>query len=189
MTIFVLLIFAFFISDFRNKRGMTPLLNRRLIFFIKFFYLLPMLINVYVIINLENLFIYTHIGMILTIIGTFMVIKAKGDLGKYHTWAGHILSKTRIMTKGVYSFVRHPLYIGIFIFMNGAILIGTNNNSFTFYSIVLIMMFVFFIIGFLIISARKESKFLHEKFGEDFIEYKKQVHAFLPIRKYSCDKL
>jgi len=34
----------------------------------------------------------------------------------------------------------------------------------------------------------RESDFLHEKFGEDFVDYKKQVHAFLPIRRYSFDE-
>jgi protein-S-isoprenylcysteine O-methyltransferase Ste14 len=29
---------------------------------------------------------------------------------------------------------------------------------------------------------------LHDKFGKDYVEYKKQVHAFLPIKRYSFNE-
>ncbi len=183
-----LFVFAFFISDFRTKKGMVLLVNKKLMFAIKVFYSVPMLIYIYVIINLENLFIYTYLGLSLTFIGAFLVAKAKIDLGKYHTWTGHILSSTRIITEGVYAFIRHPLYTGIYTFIIGAITIGVNNHSFSFYLLMIIIGVVFFIMTFLVITALRESAFLHEKFGEDFKEYKKQVHAFLPIRRYSFDE-
>jgi len=168
--------FAFFISDFRNKKGMVLFVNKKLMFVIKAFYSVPMFIYLYVIINMENIFIHTYIGFILNFIGSFLVAKAKIDLGKYHTWTGHILSSTRIITDGIYAFII------------GSIIMSINNHPFSFYSIVIIMAFIFSIMIFLAIIALKESDFLHEKFGEDFVDYKKQVHAFLPIRIYSLDE-
>lgn len=167
---------------------MVLLVSKKLIFAIKVFYFVPMFIYMYVIINLENIFIHTYIGIILNFIGLFLVTKAKIDLGKYHTWTGHILSSTRIITNGIYAFIRHPLYTGIYAFIAGAITISIKNHPFSFYSIVIIMAFIFSIMIFLAITALRESDFLHEKFGEDFVDYKKQVHAFLPIRRYSFDE-
>jgi len=181
-------VFALFISDFRSKKGMVLLVNKKLMFAIKVFYSVPMFIYMYVIINLENIFIHTYIGIILNFIGSFLVAKAKIDLGKYHTWTGHILSSTRFITDGIYAFIRHPLYTGIFAFIIGAIIMSINNHPFSFYLIMIIMVFIFSIMSFLVIAALRESDFLHEKFGEDFVEYKKQVHAFLPIRRYSVDE-
>jgi len=167
---------------------MVLFVSKKLIFAIKVFYFVPMFIYMYVIINLENIFIHTYIGIILNFIGSFLVVKAKNDLGKYHTWTGHILSSTRIITNGIYAFIRHPLYTGIYTFIIGAIIMSINNHSFSFYSIVIIMAFIFSVMIFLAITALRESDFLHEKFGEDFVDYKKQVHAFLPIRRYSFDE-
>lgn len=188
IALLVLFVFAFFISDFRSKKGMLLLVNKKLIFVIKVFYSVPIFIYMYVIINMENIFIQTYIGIILNFIGSFLVAKAKIDLGKYHTWTGHILSSTRIITDGIYAFIRHPLYTGIYAFIIGAIIMSINNHPFSFYSIAIIMVFIFSIMIFLAIIALRESDFLHEKFGKDFIDYKKQVHAFLPIRRYIFDE-
>jgi len=186
--LFILSIFTFFVSDFRNKEGMTPLVKRQLIFLIKTFYSVPILVYVFTIIKLENIYISSYFGLITSFVGAIIVTKAKLDLGKYHTWAGHTLSSTKIVKKGIYAFIRHPLYTGIHIFIFGGIVIGINNNSFSPLTVLLILLFIFLIILFLNFSALKENNFLHEKFGEDYLEYKKQVHAFLPIRKYSFNQ-
>ncbi len=184
LALFLLAVFTFFISDFRNKKGMMPLVNKRLVSLIKFFYTIPVFIYVYVLFYLTKIYYHSYLGLLLTLIGTFLVTKAKIDLGKYHTWAGHILSSTRVVTYGIYALIRHPLYTGICIFIIGGVMIAIKNNPFPLLLTVLILIFIGFLTLFLILSARKESNFLQEKFGEIYIKYKKQVHAFLPIRRY-----
>lgn len=184
-TIFILTLFTFFVSDFRNKEGMNILVKKHVIILIKMFYFAPIFVYIYLILKIENIYLISYSGLIANFIGTILVIKAKLDLGKYHAWAGHILSSTKIIKNGVYAFIRHPLYTGIHIFILGGIMIGINNNPFSLFTIILILSFIFLIMLFLNISALKENKYLHEMFGEDYVEYKNQVHAFLPIRKYS----
>ena len=183
-----LAVFTFFISDFRNKKGMLPLLNEKIVSIIKYFYFIPVFIYVYVILNLEDIYLYSYIGLLFTFGGSFLVAKAKIDLGIYHTWAGHILSSTRIITHGIYALIRHPLYTGIGIFIFGGIIVAINNNPFSFFISVIIITLLIIINFFLALSASRESIFLQEMFGEMFLEYKKQVHAFLPIRKYSISR-
>ncbi len=179
-----LAVFTFFISDFRNKKEMLPLLNKKIVSIIKLFYFVPVFIYIYVLLNLKDIFFHSYIGILLTFGGTFLVAKAKIDLGKYHTWAGHILSSTKIVTRGIYAFIRHPLYTGIGVFIVGGITVGIKNNPFSLFTTVAIITLIIFIKFFLILSAAKESCFLKETFGEIFMEYKKQVHPFLPIKKY-----
>ncbi len=179
-----LLVFSFYISDFRNKKGMLPLVNLKLISTLKVFYLVPMFIYMYVLLNMKNIFLHNYIGLFCTLSGAFLVVKAKIDLGKYHTWAGHILASTTIITKGIYGFIRHPIYTGICLFILGGIIIAIKNNPFSLFISVAIIIFIIFIKLFLIIAAVKENNFLQEKFQEEYIRYKSQVHAFLPIRKF-----
>lgn len=164
------------------------MVNKKLVSLIKYFYVIPVFIYVYVLFNLRNIFFHSYIGLFLTLIGTFLVVKAKIDLGKYHAWAGHILSSTRIITYGIYALIRHPLYTGIYIFIIGGIMIAIKNNPFSLLLTVIVFIFIGFIKLFLIFSAIKENRFLHEKFGEIYVKYKEQVHAFLPIRRYGVVK-
>ncbi|MDD4896660.1 MAG: methyltransferase [Atribacterota bacterium] len=183
-----LIVFTFFVSDFRNKKGMLPLINIKIVSILKLFYLVPIFVYIYVIINMKNMFFHNYIGLFCTFSGAFLVAKAKIDLGKYHTWAGHMLSSTKIITSGIYAFIRHPLYTGIYMFMIGGIMIGIKNNPFSLFATVIIIAFLVMIKAFLGFSAAQESKFLQEVFGDIFVKYKREVHAFLPIRKYSVSK-
>jgi len=187
VALILLMVFFAFISDFRNKKGMIPLLNNKIISFLKCIYIIPALIYSFVIIKIEHILFPSYFGLIFTFIGTLLVIKAKLDLGKYHTWAGHILSSTRIVTKGIYAFIRHPIYTGTCLFLSGGLIIGINNNPFSFFTSVGIIIFVCSFTFFLVDSAIKEGNFLQEMFGEKYLDYKRQVHAFLPIRKYDTE--
>jgi len=180
----ILFIFVFFVSDFRNKEGMISLVDKKWILIIKLFYTIPILLYFYIVLSLEDIQIYDYIAFILTLSGTFIVVKAKKDMGKYHTWAGHKLNTTRMITRGIYSFIRHPLYTGINIFILGALVISINHNPFNIYLSLIAFMIVVFIMAFLVMMALKESQFLLEEFGEEYIRYRSQVHAFLPTSKF-----
>ena len=187
-TFFILVLFALFVSDIRSKAGMTPIIKKHVLLLIKMLYIIPIFVYIYLILKLENIYLSSYLGLVANLIGTLLVIKAKLDLGKYHAWAGHILSSTKIIKKGIYSYIRHPLYAGIHLFIFGGIVTGINNHPFSLFTIILILSFIFLIMLFLNISALKENKYLHEMFGKDYLKYKEQVHAFLPIKKYSFDE-
>jgi protein-S-isoprenylcysteine O-methyltransferase Ste14 len=188
LALFFLIVFTFFISDFRNKKGKTPLVNKKLVLLIKFFYSIPIFIYIYVLFYLTEIYFHSYIGLFLTFIGTFLVTKAKIDLGKYHTWAGHILSSTKMVTHGIYALIRHPLYTGISVFIIGGITVAIKNNPFSLFLTIIILIIIVFLKLFLIFSAKKESIFLQEKFGEIYMKYRNRVHAFLPIRKFNVIK-
>lgn len=183
ITQFVLLIiFVIYISDFRRKKGMVPLIDKKITLFMKVFYFIPILIYVYALINLEVYFGLDYFAVLLGLIGVFVVIKAKTDLGKYHTWAGYHKKGTKIITDGVYAYVRHPLYSGIFVFIFGVILTMVLHLEW----LLRIGGIFLLIIGmaFLVNSAKKEEEILEKEFGGQYLKYKERVHAFVPIRKF-----
>ena len=53
-------------------------------------------------------------------IGTAFVCAAKGGLGKAHTFSGQCLEKPILVTRGIYSRTRNPLYLGVLLCEIGA---------------------------------------------------------------------
>jgi protein-S-isoprenylcysteine O-methyltransferase Ste14 len=77
----------------------------------------------------------------------------------------------RLLTGGVYGFVRHPMYMGVLLFYESLIILTFSLISLAFY--LLIFLFYNYIAGY-------EEKILIEKYGEEYILYKKQTGRWIP---------
>ena len=78
----------------------------------------------------------------------------------------------QLNTSGIYSIVRHPLYIGNY-FMWAGIVVYTMNFSF----------FIIFSLAYWLYYERimfAEERFLEGKFGETYLSWSKKVPAFIP---------
>ena len=178
----LLVVFAVFISDFRQKTQMVPFVHRAFIIVLKGIYLIPLSIYGWSLLSLVELAIYDAFALILTSFGTFLVVKGKVDLGTEHAWTGYRRDDTQIVTSGIYSYIRPPIYLGIFLFIAGGVcsslpriswaLIGAGSLT------------LCYIPSFLTLSARRESHHLTVAWGNDYQRYKQQVHPFLPIRRF-----
>ena len=118
--------------------------------------------------------IYVITCLILTIAGIFMII-----LGLY-LWIQAVIvqkinkkvTEKKLITTGVYSIVRNPVY-SAFIFIFTGLLLFTANY------ILLILPFVFW--AFLtILMKNTEEKWLKNEFGEEYEIYLKQVNRVIP---------
>lgn len=165
------------------KKEMFPLINDKLTLALKISCLIPIGIYGYTLATLDWLSVYDLIALALTFFGTLFAVKAKIDLGECHTWTGYCLKTTNLVVKGIYAYIRHPLYVGIYISIFGGLLTLISHAPWFLTSIALITLG--YIIPFLGIAATRETKFLAQEFGEEFLKYKDQVHPFLPLRKYS----
>ncbi len=74
--------------------------------------------------------------------------------------------------KGPYKIIRNPMYIGIILFFGAAVI-----GHFTFVRILL-----FFILTFVLLTKiEMEERFLEQKFGAEYIQYKKQTYRLIPF--------
>lgn len=178
----IILVFALFISDFRRKKGMKPLIDEKLTRVLKLSYLIPLTIYIYVIFTLESIAFYDYLALTMTSIGALTAAKGKMDLSVCHSWTGYCLDSSQLMVKGIYAYIRHPIYTGIYIFAIGG-LITVIPHAPSILSAIIIATLAF-ILSFLAIITHKENSYLSEKVGLEYIKYKNQVHSFLPIRKY-----
>ena len=78
---------------------------------------------------------------------------------------------TKVISSGAFRYVRHPLYLGCLLFYLG--LAFSTASIFSFALVVLIFVFYNYI-------ASYEERWLDEKFGEEYGEYKKRAGRWLP---------
>lgn len=82
--------------------------------------------------------------------------------------------ENRLATDGLYSLVRHPQYTGLFIGLFGEGVIHWP----TVFSVGL---FPVIVIAYVLLAKREQQKVI-EEFGDEYLEYKRNVPAFLPVK-------
>jgi len=179
----ILGVFVVFISDFRKKTVMAPLVNEKITKILKLSYFVPVIICAYTLATMDYITPFDFVALALTFVGAVVVVKAKLDLGICHTWAGYSKQSSELEVSGIYSYMRHPLYMGVHLFSIGGLVTLTLHAQWYLTLVAVIM--GLFMISFLTIAASKETDYLTKNLGEHFIRYKERVHPFLPIKKYS----
>lgn len=88
-------------------------------------------------------------------------------------WRGVHSANGRLVTNGIYRFVRHPQYSGFALMIIGFLVQWP--------TIITLIMAPILLIMYAKLS-KKEEKLMVELFGESYIEYRKQVPRFIPVR-------
>lgn len=148
-------------------------------------YLIPLSTSLFFVWKLQSLVFHDILAMVILCLGTILIVIAKKDLGKRHSWAGYAsVEIDSFCLSGVYAWIRHPIYLGIMIVDIGFSFIIIPNFDFNLQLALTFLIGTFFTFIFLVISSLRETKFLAEKFGQPFKDYSQQVYSFFPLRKY-----
>jgi len=112
--------------------------------------------------------------MISMIVGYILLFSGFGIFIQGWRELYHAKQEDRLATDGLYRLVRHPQYTGLFIGLFGEGVIHWP----TIFSVglfpIIVMVYV--------LLARREEKKVIEEFGEEYLEYKRRVPAFLPVK-------
>lgn len=114
-------------------------------------------------------------GMMLSMIAGYILLF--GGFGIFiQGWRQLYRAKqeNRLATDGLYGLVRHPQYTGLFIGLFGEGVIHWP----TIFSVGL---FPVIVIAYVLLAKREEKKVI-EEFGEEYLKYKRNVPAFLPMK-------
>jgi len=110
-------------------------------------------------------------GLVLTAAGVGISIWARVSLGA--NWSGVVTLKDKheLISKGLYRWIRHPIYTGILLAMIGTAVIRGQLRCWVGFLIVLAAFYF---------KARREEGFLRQEFGDGFEEHAKRTGMFLP---------
>ena len=103
------------------------------------------------------------VGLVLAAIGLGGVILARHTLGKSFSIAPRARA---LVTTGIYSRIRNPIYVSGGIFLAGVALILWRAEVLALFAVMIPMQ---------ILRARKEARVLEEKFGEEYREYRRRT--------------
>ncbi len=112
-------------------------------------------------------------GLVLTLLGESIRFWGVAYAGSLTRVTGSV-GAPEVVIAGPFSYVRNPLYIGNILMYTG---VGVMANALTPW-LVLIALFYFAVQYSLIVSL--EENFLEKEFGEEYIEFKKNVPRFFP---------
>ncbi|MFH1096853.1 MAG: isoprenylcysteine carboxylmethyltransferase family protein [Candidatus Desantisbacteria bacterium] len=125
-------------------------------------------------VRMEINFIVSALGLILYISGIVLRRWAIHSLDKY--WSLHVEIKEghRLIKHGLYKYMRHPNYLAICFKALGFLLIP---NSYW-----MLVYFVIVLVPVRLIRIFLEEKELIKEFGEEYLDYKRQVSGLFPLK-------
>jgi protein-S-isoprenylcysteine O-methyltransferase Ste14 len=82
-------------------------------------------------------------------------------------------SDTVLVTTGLYGFVRHPIYLGLFIFLGALTLVAAN---------LLIRLLTFALLALLYASIDEEEGLLIDRFGDEYRDTNPTIHPHIRTR-------
>jgi len=118
--------------------------------------------------------IFRIIGAVLIVLGV-----AVWYIGALRSDMDDSIIENRLKTKGIYSWVRNPMYSGWWIALSGITLMWHNAWLFLFPAIDWLIMTIALI--------NTEEKWLLDLYGEEYAEYKKNVNRCIPWFPKSVD--
>ena len=112
------------------------------------------------------------IGIVITIAGLLIAIVARKALAD--NWSSDVELKKdhKLITKGAYKYVRHPIYTGITLMGVGSIIVDQS---------LLVTLFYLGMVAFLIYKMKKEEKLLLKHFPKEYPGYMKKTKALIPF--------
>jgi protein-S-isoprenylcysteine O-methyltransferase Ste14 len=116
--------------------------------------------------------IISALGIALFFCGVALRITSKRKLNQSYSYTLSTAPTKRLVTSGVYRFIRHPIYFAAIFYVSGAPLVFSSLYGF-FVSLVFIPC-ILYRIGI-------EEKLLTEEFGEQYVDYKKHTKRLVPF--------
>ena len=110
-------------------------------------------------------------GIIIALFPIFFLIWVHRHLDKQWSIALELQEDHKLITTGPYRYVRHPMYLGIFTYTIGLMMISLD---------VLVILFFAFTIWVNYRRIPREEQMLIQKFGDEYLEYIKRSGRLLP---------
>lgn len=113
------------------------------------------------------------IGIILFTLSGVVMLLGRIQLGQYATGKLSIQDEHELIEKGLYKYIRHPIYAGG--------IIGGFFFLMAFNSIIIAIIYTLLMLIVFNKRASYEEKILSEEFGQDYLDYQKRTKKYIPF--------
>ncbi len=111
------------------------------------------------------------VGFLSLFLGIGLYIAGRLTLGRLYSEKVRIRSDHKLVTRGLYRYVRHPMYLGVILFVLSAPIIL--ESLYGFIVMMLLVPMIFHRIGI-------EEKAMTSKFGDDYLAYTRKTKKLIP---------
>ncbi len=110
-------------------------------------------------------------GIVMAVVPLFFLVWVHRHLDRQWSIVLELQEDHKLITTGPYRYVRHPMYLGIFAYTIGLMMISSD---------VLVIMFFAFSIWVNYMRIPREEQMLIQRFGDEYLEYMKRSGRLLP---------
>ncbi len=125
--------------------------------------------------------LFDWLAFLISFAGLMLVAKARIDLKGWYAWPGQFRVDMQLVRTGIYSYMRHPIYVGTFVFVMGTLLTVVVHSPLILG--ILMAVTAATLLAFITLAARCEEARMQEELGEVYISYQCEVNAVLPFKR------
>ena len=111
-------------------------------------------------------------GVVCLVAGLWVFHRSHADLGTNWSVTLEVREQHRLITQGIYRHTRHPMYLALFLYSVGQVLVLPNWFAGPSYLIGFGILFAF--------RVRREERMMLEEFGDQYAEYMAKTKRLIP---------
>jgi protein-S-isoprenylcysteine O-methyltransferase Ste14 len=112
------------------------------------------------------------IGTVGLVVGLWLFYQSHADLGRNWSVTLEIRDKHQLVTNGIYSLVRHPMYLALLVYSAGQMLVLPNWIVGPAYGVAMALVFA--------LRLRPEEQMMLEEFGDEYRAYVRRTKRLIP---------
>ena len=111
-------------------------------------------------------------GLVLFVVGVSIRLVGKRTLGKYYSYGLRVLPDHKLVTGGIYKYVRHPISLAVLVYDPGIPLIFSSLYGF---------LITLALVPLVLYRIKVEERMLIQKFGDEYHDYMKRTKKIIPF--------
>jgi protein-S-isoprenylcysteine O-methyltransferase Ste14 len=111
-------------------------------------------------------------GLVLFVVGVGIRLVGKRTLGKYYSYGLRLLPDHKLVTGGIYRYVRHPISLAVLVYDPGIPLIFSSLYGF---------LITLALVPLILYRITIEERMLIQKFGDEYRNYMRRTKKIIPF--------